>query len=183
MTTAELIESLRPALGFEGQPDDPLLWRITQAIPTALEALARLVSESPATRRLLTKTFTVAITNGEGSLATPLAAAEPLLLDKVDKAAVYITGVEMPLRQLPDRGRQQLEADDRYSYVIDDSVMVIKGTEGLGTYTDNATIRSAPFVPTLANLPDTLDGQLTAIVAGMVAVPKKAARVAPPQST
>jgi hypothetical protein len=169
MTTIQLIELLRPLLGFEGEPGDELSWKIDQAVPTALKALARLVADDDSLRHLLTKVFTVAITAGQGSLATHLTATEPLLLDKLGKATIYLDGLIFPVTLAPDRAYLSLDTSSRPFVAVEDQVLYVKGEDGLtGTYTGDAALSSASYVPLLSSLPVSLNDKFVPLVAGML---------------
>lgn len=171
MTTNDLLQQVRARLRDQ-TPREGLARlenEIMQASYPALERLARAVAESDEQRHLLTKTFGLVAVAGVAPLAPALTAPEPALLEHLDKASVIIADSPFPVMPCADAGWQQLEADGRCSYFVQDGTLVVKGVNG--PYTGNVTVERWPFVPALPSVQPPLDGPLAELVSSMLAPP------------
>lgn len=127
--------------------------RILALVDIALRRLA----EVTASTSLLRKSFTVTAINGEASLATPLSATEPLLLDGLRRAQIFIDGFNHAAQYKADRSSLTFSASNQFAYwTLENQTLIIRDGTGLDNYDGPAVIRSAPYVPLLANVPATL---------------------------
>ena len=135
---------------------------LTLRIPGALRKLAELAIPS----NLLRKTFTVVAVNGEASLSTPLNAVEPLLLDGIRRAQVFIDGFSHAAQYKPDRSSLSFRGSSQFaSWTVENQTLIIRDNIGLDNYDGAVAIRGAPYVPTLENVPDTLEPILVELMA------------------
>lgn len=131
-------------------------------VDDALRRLAELALPSG----LLRKTFTVTATNGEASLSTPLNATEPLLLDGLKRASVFITGFTHAAQYKADRSSLSFETTTQFAYwTLENQSLIIRDGTGLDNYDGTVILRNAPYVPTLANVPVSLEPVLVEVLA------------------
>lgn len=181
MKTEDLIQEVRASLGLTGAPNDELDAAIIAAHYPALEELARIVAADDKLRRYLVKTFTVTSAAGVAPLADALGAAEPLLLEFINKASLYVEGLEFPLAPAPDKGFQLLEAGGRASYAVVKSDLSVKGPAGW--HDGDVTIENAPYLPLLGSIISPLSSLLVGIVAGKLATAGAGTRARNPLTT
>lgn len=165
MTALELIDQVLSKLG-EAQIAGP---EIEGVLPQALRALARQVAYSP-NRELLRKDFSVSVASGTGDLTTALTASEPLLLECIDHAAIYGTSDTTPWQYLPDRVQLGLKRPSMFVYfTVDKSTLRTRNTDGsLTSLTTTATVTSN-YVPSLANVPSSIEDDLVDVVIRILA--------------
>lgn len=131
-------------------------------VDDALRRLAELALPSG----LLRTTFTVTAMSGEASLSTPLNAAEPLLLDGLKRASVFIDGFTHAAQYKADRSSLSFEASTEFAYwTLENQSLIIRDGTGLDNYSGDVILRNAPFVPTLANVPVSLEPVLVEVLA------------------
>jgi hypothetical protein len=148
--------------------------RIVSFIPSALQALANKVADPQGktrqgVRELLRKDFSVSVTSGVGALTTPLTASEPLLLEFARGYLVYNTAdTRYPYSYCADKGSL---LDDRPLglgyFTINGTDLLVVTSVGSRTPTATYTVR-APYVPTLALLPGTLDDDFLGVLTEFV---------------
>ena len=165
MLTAVLFDRVLGKL--EGKIAGP---EIEQVLPTALSMLAERVAKStePSYSQLLKKDFAVTVTNGTGSLTTPLTASEPLLVEYLPQA-IAVTSSGVRLHYLPDRTQLELDRPRLFIwYTVDNSTLRTKNTDGSLTSLSTTVTITANYVPTLASVPDNLSDDLVEIVIGLL---------------
>lgn len=143
----------------EAQLPKPLL--ITY-IPTVMQTLANRVADPQFgfpqyKRELLRKTFTVAVVTGVGPLATPMAAAEPLMAEFA--RGWIVTGPDTRYAYTAKADESSLACDQPLglgAFTLRQTDLLVVNSLGSRVYTAGFSVR-APFVPLLANLPSTLE--------------------------
>lgn len=146
--------------------------RILALVPDALRELA---SQAMPTN-LLRKTFTETAAAGEASLATSLAATEPLILEGLRRASVYITGFSYAAQPKADRASLSFPASTEFAYwALENQTIIIRDATDIDTYAGPVTIRNAPYIPILANVPVSLEPLFLLILADMASMKSKAA--------
>lgn len=183
MEVIDLIERVTtrlgpPKPGEESEFDYP----IEAQIPSALEALARACAEMHSS--LLTKTFEVnGFAAGSKDISSLSELPEPILVEYIDQAALRISGYSFPLRAAPDRAYLALDPSKVPTYAIEDDTLFVKGKDGKqGTFVGDVAINGAPYIPSLANVPRSLEGRLVEIVIGMLSKIPKPPRPRPDQT-
>ena len=167
MTSGELIERAIRLLGPETTVEQRLHLRST--LLANVETALRRLAEMAAPKNLLRKTFTVTATDGEASLTTPLAAAEPLLLDHLSRASIFITGFTMAAQYKADRSSLSYAATTQFPYyTLENQTLVIRDATGLDNYNGTVTLRNAPYIPLLTNVPASLETLLVELLAATV---------------
>jgi len=164
MTASELVERairlIHPAPTEEQQVG--LRTALLTKIDNALYKLAELTTPS----NLLRKTVTVTAASGEASLATPLAATEPILLSGVKRAQVFIDGFTHAAQWKADRSSLALPMSSQFAaWTLENQTIVIRDSAGLGNYDGNVVVRNVPYVPLLVNVPVTLQPLLVEVLA------------------
>lgn len=163
MTANELVER---SLRLIGPMTEEQRLAMRSGMLVLVDDALRKLAELALPGRLLRKTFTVTATSGEASLSTPLAAAEPLLLDGLKHASVFITGFTHAAQYKADRSSLSFAASTEFAYwTLENQSIVIRDGTGLGNYSGTVTLRNAPHVPTLANVPVSLEPILVEILA------------------
>ena len=164
MTSAQAIERALREITPAPTPEAmvPLRTMLDVRIKGSLRALAERVVNT----NLLRKTFTETATAGEASLTTSLTASEPLILEGIRSASIFITGVDYAAQYKADRASLAFPASTEFAYwTLENQTIVIRDADGLGTYDGAVTIRNAPFIPTLANVPVSLEHLFVLILA------------------
>lgn len=163
MTANELIER---SLRHLGPMSEERALAVRSILLVLIEDALRRLAELALPSGLLRKTFTVTATNGEASLSTPLAAAEPLLLDGLKRASVFIDGFSQAAQYKADRSSLSFQASTQFAYwTLENQTLVIRDATGLDNYSGDVILRNAPFVPTLANVPVSLEPVLVEVLA------------------
>lgn len=173
MTANELIERSLRVLGPMTE-EQRLTTRsgLLTLIPDALQKLAVLALPN----NLLRKTFTVTAVNGEASLSVPLSAVEPLLLDGLKRASVFIDGFTHAAQYKADRSSLSYQSSSQFAeWTLENQTLVIKDGIGLDNYDGDVILRNAPFIPTLANVPVSLEPIMVEVLAGYYGKPTEVA--------
>jgi len=146
--------------------------RLLALIPDALRELA--TQTMPTT--LLRKTFTETATAGEAALTASLAAAEPLILEGLRYASIYVTGFRYAAQFKADRSSLSFLSSAEFAYwALEGQTLVICDEVGLDNYAGPVTIRNAPYIPILENVPVSLEHLFILILADLASVKTKAA--------
>lgn len=161
MTSNKLIE--RALRRIEPQPSVDQLPALRTALRTQIDAALRLLAEQNLSQ--LRKTFTVTASSGEASLATPLAATEPLIMENLKRAQVYVTGYTQAAQWKADRSSLSQPATTQFAYWTLENQSILIRTTSLTAYNGDVTIRNAPYVPLLANVPASLEPLLVELLA------------------
>jgi hypothetical protein len=153
-------------LGGPTTPESALQLRTQLA--ARIETSLRLLAERVMRTNLLRKTYSVTAAAGEASLTTPPPAEpEPMILEGLKLAQVYIDGFTLPAQYAADRSGLMLDQTDQFArWTLENQTVVIRDATGLDHYAGPITIRNAPYIPTLANVPVSLDAVLVKILAG-----------------
>lgn len=164
---------LRSLLAARGQDTSNLRSpRILALIPNALRELA----EQAMPTNLLRKTFTETAAAGEASLTTSLTAAEPLILEGLRRAAIYVDGFTYAAQYKADRASLSYPASTEFAYwALENQTIIIRDAMGLNNYVGNVTIRNAPHIPILTNVPVSLEALFILILADMASVKARSA--------
>lgn len=164
MISTELVERALRLINPAPTPEQAVALRtmLRTQVDNALRRLAVLALPN----NLLRATFTVTATDGEASLATPLSASEPLLLEGFKRASVFIDGYTHTAQWKADRSSLAFPSSDQFAYyTLEDQTLVIRDSGGLDSYTGTVTLRNAPYIPILANVPVSLEPVLVEILA------------------
>lgn len=167
MLSKELVERALREIHPVPTPEEMVRLRtaLTLRIPQALRKLAELAIPS----NLLRKTYTVTATSGEAPLTIPLNAAEPLLLEGLRRAQVFITGFNHAAQYKSDRSSLSFPGSSQFAHwTLENQTLIIRDATGLDNYAGDAVIRGAPYIPLLANVPVTLEPILVEIMASYV---------------
>lgn len=170
MTTVDLLQQVRARLRDQ-TPREGLARLenvIMQASYPALERLARAVAESDEQRHLLTRTFNLTAVAGVAPLGPATSDPEPLLLEFLGMASVYVSGQDYPLQPVADAGFQRL-MPDRPSYCVEGNSLVVNTPDG--PYDGPVTVRKASFSPALPTVQPPLDGPLVELISSMLTPP------------
>lgn len=139
--------------------------RLLALIPDALRELATQAMPS----NLLRKTFTETAVAGGAPLTTSLAASPPLILEGLRQASIFIEGFAYAAQYKADRSSMSFLATPEFPYwTLENQTIVINDGTGLGNYAGDVTIRNAPYIPTLATIPTSLEHLFILILADLV---------------
>lgn len=164
MTSSEAIERALREITPAPTPEEAL--RLRTMLDVRIQGSLRALAERTMTTNLLRKTFTETATAGEASLATSLTAAEPLILEGIRSASIFIEGFDYAAQYKADRASLAFPASTEFAYwTLENQTIVIRDADGIGTYDGAVTIRNAPHIPSLANLPVSLEHLFVLILA------------------
>jgi len=173
LTVENVVIRVRSLLSARGQDTSNLRSpRLLALIPDALRELAAQAMPS----NLLRKTFTETATAGEAPLTVSLAAAEPLILEGLRRASVYVVGFGYAAQFKADRASLSFPASAEFAYwTLENQTIIIRDGDGIDSYAGTVTIRSAPYIPILANVPVSLEHLFILILADLASMKSKAA--------
>ena len=146
--------------------------RIIALIPDALRELATQAMPT----NLLRATFTETAVNGVAPLTASLAAAEPLILEGLRRASVYVDGYSYAAMFKADRASLAFPASPEFAYwTVENQSILIRAEDEVDSYDGPVTIRNAPYIPILENLPVSLEHMLILITADLASMKARAA--------
>lgn len=131
-------------------------------IPTVMQTLANRVADPrfgfpQYKQELLRKTFTVAVVSGVGPLATPMAAAEPMMAQFARGWIVLGPDTRYPYTAKADESSLLCDQPAGLGiFTLRQTDLLVVNSLGSRVYTASFSVR-APYVPLLANLNSTLD--------------------------
>lgn len=174
-TTLQTIGAVR-AEG-SGATDYEIGVAIAPALQTFFKLVATAEDEDPARRRILDgrrnlifQDFTVALTNGMGSLSSHYAATPGLIADAHQHWRVLVAGETLLSSWLPDRQSINMGKNKLMSYFCADAG-TLRTRDRTGSLTGftgvNATV-SGPAILSLSNVPTQLESEFFAVVAETV---------------
>jgi len=167
MISTQLIElalrAIHPAPTEEAQVG------LRTALAVEISRALRQLAEVAAPTNLLRRTFTVTAAAGEAALTTPLAASEPLLLNHLRRASIYITGYSTAAQWKADRSSLSFAATTQFPYyTLEGQTLVIRDGDGLDHYAGSVIIRNAPYIPLLGGVPTSLEPVLVELLVACV---------------
>lgn len=164
MNSAEAVERALREIIPAPSPEEAV--RLRTMLEVRIQGSLRALAERVIGTNLLRKTFTETATAGEASLTASLTAAEPLILEGIRSASVFITGFDYAAQYKADRASLTFPASTEFAYwTLENQTIVIRDADGMGTYDGTVTIRNAPYIPTLANVPVSLEHLFVLILA------------------
>lgn len=164
MTSSELIEQALRLIQPAPTPEQAL--HLRTALETQIGNALRKLAVLALPNNLLRKSFTITASSGEASLTAPLTAAEPLLLEGFKRASIFITGFNQAAQWKADRSALSYSATTQFAYyTLEDQTLVIRDAGGLDNYNGDVVIRNAPYIPSLANVPVSLEPVLVEVLA------------------
>lgn len=174
MTSSELIERALREIQPAPTPEQAL--HLRTFLEVRIKSALRILAEKAMTGNLLRKTFSVTAVLGEASLATPLAASEPLILEGLRRSSVYIDDFDYPAQYKADRSSLSFPATTELAYwALENQTILIRDAVGIDNYAGTVEIKNAPYIPLLTSVPVSLETVLVMIVAEMVPANKAAA--------
>lgn len=169
LTTSDVLARVKPCIA-PATPWDKwtrLDFDIAVAIPTALNRFGEKIAADlrPDIRNLLRKDFAVTITNGTGSLAAALTAAEPLIINEIMAGNAYVTNGTQPCQWLVDRAQLGLTRPPFFIYYCIDnsSVRTLNTDRSLTSLNTTLTITSN-YTPSLTSVPFQLEDNFIDLV-------------------
>lgn len=167
MISQHLIEQTLRAI--HPAPSEEAMVGLRTALAVEIPPVLKRLAEIAAPTSLLRRTFTVTAVAGEAALTTPLAASEPLLLNHLRRASIYVVGYGVAAQWKADRSSLSFAATTQFPYyTLEGSTLVIRDAAGLDSYAGAVTIRNAPYIPLLAGVPAPLEPILVEILVAAV---------------
>lgn len=170
LTLASVGIRVRAYLAAQGQDASNLRNnRIAAVIPDALRELVN--------KGQLRKTFAISAVNGVVSLATPLTASEPIILEDHKRWLVTFDSATYPAQYRADRSSLLLPASPEFvRWALEDNSLLVSGADetGIGSFTDDGNIRNAPFVAQLSSVTVGLEATFIQTLATMLSAQKAA---------
>lgn len=156
-TTLSLVNDAYERLRSMNQQVEPsIIPRLTAAVPAALRMLSSKLP--PDEREVYRKSYTVALTNGAGSLATHTnLTSEPMIPSDITKVthadAVTTENAEGKLQRVGSESALNGQRSTAFAYyaVEDNTLYTAQDGDRTALGTSNATVR-AGFVPLIANV-------------------------------
>lgn len=159
-TTQTLVNDAYEALKASGAPVPPsLIPRLSILVPTALRLLPARIRErfGDAEAEIYRKNFTVALTAGQGSLATHTdLTSEPMIPSEIVKvthpSAVTDTNASGRLYKVNSESILSLMRSNEFAYfAVDDNILYTMMNDDRTVLTGNATVRAA-YPPAIATV-------------------------------